>query len=86
MIQTAVDYHRQGKFADAERAYRSILAQDPNQFEALHYLGVLKLQQGQAAEAESLLARAVKMRPGAVDAMCNWCGALLGLERRPATV
>jgi protein O-GlcNAc transferase len=81
MIQAALDFHRQGRLADAERAYRSVLAQDPDQFEALHYLGVLKLQQGRPAEAEPLIARAVKRRPGDVDAARSLCGALMALNR-----
>ena len=49
LIQTAMTFHGQGRLAEAERAYSTVLAQDPDQFDALHLLGVLKLQQGNAA-------------------------------------
>ena len=84
-----MQFHSQGNLAEAERAYTSILAQDPDQFDALQWLGVLKLQQGNALAAQSLIARAVKVRPDALDALCNLTAALLALDRHseaPPTV
>ena len=81
MIQTALDFHRQGRLAEAERAYQSILAQQPNHFEALHFLGLLRLQQGKASEAATLISKPVKQRPQAFDALCNLAAALLSLGR-----
>ena len=57
-IQTAMMFHGQGRLAEAERAYSTVLAQDPDQFDALHLLGVLKLQQGNAAAAKLHLQQA----------------------------
>ena len=54
---------------------------DPEQFDALHLLGVLKLQQGNAAAAEMLISRALKARPESVEALCNLSAALLALDR-----
>jgi protein O-GlcNAc transferase len=81
MIQAALNFHRQGRLSDAERLYRGVLAQDPGQFDALHLLGVLKLQQGDAGEAFSLLSRAVERRPDAAEALSNLTVALLALNR-----
>jgi protein O-GlcNAc transferase len=80
-INMAVTLHGQGRLNEAEQAYRAILAQDPGQFDALHFLGVLKLQQGNAAAAHALIAKAVENRPGAADALCNLSAALLMLNR-----
>ena len=49
-----MDAHRQNKFADAERAYLSILDAASDCFEALHFLGLAYLQQNQLPEAWSL--------------------------------
>jgi protein O-GlcNAc transferase len=81
LIQTAMTFHGQGRLAEAERAYSSVLAQDPDQFDALHLLGVLKLQQGNAAAAHAMISRALKLRPESTDALCNLSAALLALNR-----
>ena len=81
MIETAIALHRQGRLAEADQAYRSILLRQPNHFEALHSLGVLRLQQGNALEAVTLISRAVEARPQAFDALCNLTSALMTLNR-----
>lgn len=81
MIQAAHDLHRQGRLAEAESAYRSVLAKEPEQFEALHGLGVLKLQQGNAAEAATLITRALARWPDAPAALSNLGTALMALNR-----
>ena len=81
MIQTALGFHRQGRLAEAEQAYQSILRQEPNHFEALHCLGLLKLQQGNGPEAATLISKAVEQRPQALDALCNLAAAFMALER-----
>jgi predicted O-linked N-acetylglucosamine transferase (SPINDLY family) len=73
--------HGQGRLAEAEQAYRSILATDPDQFDALHLLGLVKLQQGDALTAHGLISRAVAGRPHATDALCNLGAALIALNR-----
>ena len=75
------DFHRRGQLAEAEGVYRRILAQDPYQFETLHFLGVLKLQQAQAGEAYALLTRALEVQPQAIDVLSNMSVALLALNR-----
>jgi len=55
--------HRAGKVAAARRHYADVLAQRPDQPEALHGLAVLALQGRDAAGAADLLARLVRVRP-----------------------
>jgi thioredoxin-like negative regulator of GroEL len=50
-IEQAIELHRQGRLNDAERRYREVLRASPRDFDALHMLGVLKLQQGHPADA-----------------------------------
>ena len=62
-LRQAMDSHRQGRFADAERGYAAALQCDPDCFEALHFLSVVHLQQKRLPEALALVARALKARP-----------------------
>ena len=45
-----VTLHQQGKLADAERIYGEVLRQQPNNFGALHLLGVLLFKHGERSE------------------------------------
>jgi len=58
-IEQAVRFHQEGRLGEAERLYREALRASPRNFEALHLLGALKLQQGEAAEAERLIGAAL---------------------------
>src|SRR5438105_2606317 len=81
MIQRAMTFHRQGRLADAEPLYRAALAQKPQQFDALHFLGVLKLQQGNAADAIGLISAALELKPQATGALSSLGAALSMLNR-----
>ena len=59
----AVALHQQGKLADAEQLYRQILEIDPRVFPALYLLGVLRLEQGDSAEAIGLIEKALALNP-----------------------
>src|SRR5262249_335976 len=80
-LQMAMDCHRQGRLAEAEQAYRVVLTSDPNQFEALHLFGLLRLQQGNPNEAYTLISKAVGIRPSSLDALSNLSAVLLSLGR-----
>jgi protein O-GlcNAc transferase len=81
MIQRAMSFHREGRLADAEPLYRAALAKKPRQFQALHFLGVLKLQQGNAAEAIGLISAALELEPKAAEAVSSLGAALSMLNR-----
>ena len=85
-LQLAMDLHRQGRLVEAERAYRSILVETPDQFEALHFFGVLRLQQGNPAEAFKLISKAVEIQPASLDALSNLSAALLALNQHAEAV
>src|SRR5690606_40131046 len=65
----ALEHHRAGRLADAERGYRDILLRHPGHADALHLLGVIALQTGNLEPALSLIQRAVALRPDA--AVCR---------------
>jgi tetratricopeptide (TPR) repeat protein len=82
-LQEAVALHRQGQLAAAEKGYARVLKSFPDQFDALHLLGLLKLQAGKAGEAQRLIASALKIAPQSPDAHANM-GLVLGALKRPA--
>lgn len=56
---TAHRFHQQGRLAEAEAAYRELLADTPGHPEALRLLGVLRYQAGDADAAIDFFSRAV---------------------------
>jgi protein O-GlcNAc transferase len=80
-IEQAKALHRMGRLAEAEAAYRSVLARDPREFDALHLLGLIRYQQGHPGEAHDLASQAVKLRPGSPRALSLLGAALLALGR-----
>lgn len=73
--------HQQGKLAEASQIYQTVLARDPEQPNALHYLGVAKHQQGRNDEAEPLIRRAIQKMPSDAHAYSNLGLVLHGLGR-----
>ena len=61
----ALEHHRAGRLAEAERQYREILAREPEHADSLHLLGVLALQAGDLGAALTLVERAAALRPDA---------------------
>ncbi len=67
----ALARHGKGELDAAEALYRQILAQRPENFHALHMLGVLCGQRDDWKQAESLLAGAVRIDPTVAAAHAN---------------
>ncbi len=80
-ITEAIAFHQAGDLAQAERCYRLVLAGDPEQVDALHYLGVLEAQRGRGAEALALIERALAREPRAAEVHFNRGNILQGLNR-----
>ncbi|MEQ8517190.1 MAG: tetratricopeptide repeat protein, partial [Chromatocurvus sp.] len=62
-VREGVDLQRQGNIAAAARIYARLLQDEPEHWQALHYLGLAQLQQGQLREADRLLSRSVAIEP-----------------------
>ncbi len=61
LMELALRHHRAGEFSQAEALYRRLLAAAPEQFDALHLLGVLSRQSGDLPRAISLISQAVSI-------------------------
>ncbi len=77
----AITFHRRGELDQAEGRYLAALAVNPRHFEALHLLGVVRLQQSDLAQAIALIGEALQLRPDAGDALCD-LGAALAFANR----
>jgi predicted TPR repeat methyltransferase len=73
--------HQQGKLADAERIYGEVLRQQPNNFDALHLLGVIALQTRRMERAVELIRKAIKLNAKVAAAHNNLGCALQDLKR-----
>ena len=63
-LKAAIDHHQRGQLEQAESLYRKVLAQAPDDAEALHLFGVLLQQSGRLSEAIDTLNRAVAAAAG----------------------
>ena len=81
LLQQAMEHHRAGRMADAERGYRQILAADPNNADALHLLGVLAASAGQVQAGVDLIGRALAVRPEDPDLLDNLAAVLANAGR-----
>jgi protein O-GlcNAc transferase len=59
----ALALHRSGRLAEAESRYRMVLDRDANHADALHHLGLIALERGDAGRALDLIGRALRARP-----------------------
>jgi predicted O-linked N-acetylglucosamine transferase (SPINDLY family) len=85
-LEAALEHHRAGRLADAERAYRRLLADRAAAPDVPHLLGVLLLQTGRPEGAEPLIAEAVRRRPDVVDFRVSHGDALAALGRFDAAI
>src|SRR5262245_36134354 len=80
-FHSALALHRAGRLAEAERAYKGVLASDPSNFKAWHHLGIVVLQQNRFDEAVSHIGESLRLNPGQVLAHTNRAAALVSLKR-----
>jgi predicted O-linked N-acetylglucosamine transferase (SPINDLY family) len=80
-IRQAVELHLGGRLAEAEGLYKAILTANPDHFDALHLLGVIRYQRGETAEALRLITAALAIKPDSAEALVNRGNALQALSR-----
>lgn len=80
-LMTAVQYHRAGRFEEAEQIYRQVLQADPGQADALHLLGVLASQRGDDERAVEFIERAIRSDEHQASFHNNLARALYRLGR-----
>lgn len=86
LVQRGMASQQAGMIDAAEALYRQALAIDANQFEALHFLGVLQAQRGNLVEAERLVSRSLTLNAQRAEAHLNYARILRDLQRPEATI
>ena len=76
-LARAVALHQAGQLDAAEAAYRAVLAADPREAHAMHYLGLVELQRERPELAAAWIDQALALRPREPAFLCN-----LGQARR----
>jgi len=80
-LQTALDDHLAGRLEQAARAYVAVLAEDPAQPVALHYLGIYLHQVGRHEEAIEKLQQASALRPDNAEWHNDFGNVLFAVDR-----
>lgn len=71
LLADALRHHQSGRLDEAETGYRSLLRLNPEDPQALHFLGLIHLQRDDAATAAELIAQALRIRPDESVYLCN---------------
>jgi Tfp pilus assembly protein PilF len=66
-LARAIEHHRHGRLEEAAALYESLIGERPEDANALHLLGVVSLQRGDANRAVELIGRALALHPGVAD-------------------
>jgi tetratricopeptide (TPR) repeat protein len=70
-LSTGLQHHQRGFLAAAAQVYESILASDPRHPDALHLLGLVSYQGGNAPRALELIGAAIALDPGVATYHAN---------------
>lgn len=84
LFAAALDHHRAGRLAEAESAYRQILATNDRHAEAVHLLGVISLQRGSNDVAAATIFRAIEIDRSVAEFYSNLAAACINLDRPEA--
>jgi len=71
LYQRALSLHHEGKFADAESLYKTLLGYFPNQFEILTTLAIALFQQGRSEAGFQQLKKSLSINPNQPIALYN---------------
>ncbi len=81
ILKQALDKHRAGELAEAERLYRSLLISTPEDADVLSLLGTVLVAKGDGTEAVALIKRAIKLDPKAALFRFHLGNAFMSLEQ-----
>lgn len=85
-LTEAIRLHQIGQLKEAAAAYAFVLQMQPRQFDALHRLGIVFIQQNNPQRAIELLRKALKVNPESAHAHSNLGNALLASRQTDAAV
>ena len=71
LLDRAIDAHECGQLEQAERGYEEVLRHRPDEFDALHLLGVIALQHGRVDRGVALIQKALEVDDGMAEAHAN---------------
>jgi tetratricopeptide (TPR) repeat protein len=80
-VEEAAACYRQGRLDEAEKICTRVLKARSDWFDALHLLGLVKLEGGKAGAAYGLLESALKINPRSAAALSNLAMTLAALNR-----
>ena len=80
-IAQAFAHYQQGRLADAETICNAILAAEPEQFDALHLLSLLRHAQERNVEALQVVGAVLKRAPRSAEVLSNYGLILAALSR-----
>ena len=83
-LASALALHRAGRMEQAHALYRQILADEPDNADAMNLLGILLDQTGQALAAIDMLRRAVAAQPRSPHFYVSLSAALTHAGQMPA--
>ena len=81
ILQEGLRLHQSGRLSEAESRYRQILAQEPRQPDALHYLGLIAYQNKRFGDAARLIGDSIAIKADNAAAHSNLGNALAMLGR-----
>ena len=84
LLGQGLAYHQAGRLAEAERCYRTLLQQNPNDPNALHLLGMVAQAVNEHESAVQLIRRAIAISPGVAMFHNNLGAALRRMGDLPA--
>lgn len=71
LLELGISHHRLGRLDQAEQAYALLRRENPDHPDALHLLGVIAHQRGDARRAIALIQQAILVRPGVAAMHAN---------------
>ncbi len=80
-FELALEHHRAGRLGQAKTIYIQILAQEPDDPDALQLLGLIAHDENQHGDAVYLIARAIAINPAVAEYHANLGVALWGAKR-----
>jgi len=70
-MKIAIKYHQENNLIEAEKMYRKVLKNEPNNADAYHYLGVIAFDNGFVKESIILIKESIRLNPELDEAYIN---------------